>query len=260
LLEPTDDSLIERDHGRPVLDGEVFTRTSTVAKGLDGGPGGLPAWHGLMVLLGIARRPDLATAAYAARDDNARLKRIEAEAFELGDGSRAASIGTSLHALAADVDAGVLEVGDIPDPVARTDLEVYVKALQAKGLRAVGVEFFVVDRDRIIAGTADRLYQGSDGRRYVGDIKTGNSDLRYLLGPTAIQVAGYRGSVPSKPTGEPIGWPDGVEEDVGVLVALPQGRATCKVIGFDLVKGREGLDLALRARRWRDDAPSLAIR
>lgn len=259
LLKTTDDAAIERDRwGRPMVRGRSYLRPSTVAKSLDGA-GGLPAWRGRMVLQGIARDPTLADAAFAAVGDVGRLKVIEARAFEYGGGTRAASIGTELHRLTCRVDTGLMKVSDITDEGLRADVEGYRAALEERGLEPVAAEFFCVNEKHGVAGTCDRLYRTRDGRLIVGDLKTSSSDTKWLLAPTAIQVACYAYGTPCEPDGTELGWPAGFDPRVGALVHLPQGTGRATLHALNLETGRQGLRLALSVRSWKEDIASLLV-
>jgi hypothetical protein len=143
--------------GKPIAELEGFTRASSLGNALEDSTG-LNRWRSGMVVFGMSRRKDLVLAAKAipGTEDKklhrAPLYRIADQAQEAAESSSAATVGTALHALTEQVDAGTLAV-DIGEyqPV----LDVYSERMA--GWRVVRSETFVVSDHFHAAGTFDRL-------------------------------------------------------------------------------------------------------
>lgn len=232
---------VARDRfGRPLItpaDGGKaipYMRVSTLAKVLDS-KDALMAWKQRMTAIGIGKRPDLAAlAAVTDPDDKVQWKEIVAGAMAAAESDRAANVGTTLHTLTEQFDKGQLE--SCP-PEHMADLTAYEEA--TKGLTMRAAELFVVNDEVQAAGTFDRLVTLPDGRTVVADLKTGQSEDRYPHG-VATQVAIYAHShLYDAATSSRTGYlPDlGVSTDVGLLIHLPAGKATCRLYLLDLSVG-----------------------
>jgi len=248
LIQRTDPETIPRDRWeRPEIDGVAYTRASTIAKTLDRGDG-LITWTARVVARGMATRPDLVKLAYAHRNDDKKLAQVAAQAKEAGGGSSARSTGTALHAVLEELDRGELDLADVPDDAVRERAESYLLATKLSSLTTVGTEFFTFNERFRAAGTADRAYLCGDGRVRIGDLKTGNSDTKWLLGPTALQLAVYATGVLFD--GEP--WPENFDPTIGLLVHVPQSGGPVSVVELDLVHALVGVELCCDVREWRD--------
>ena len=111
---------IERDrYGRPMIrpakGGKAipYTRATTIANSLDD-PSALTAWKMRMAAIGLTIRSDLLLAINASQDDKMAINKYIEDAMEVAGASRAATIGTALHAFAEKLDLGQ-ELGPIPD-------------------------------------------------------------------------------------------------------------------------------------------------
>lgn len=133
------------------------TRASSLGNALEDATG-LNIWRGGMIAYGMSRRKDLQLAAKAipGTEDKERhrkpLYRIAEKALDHAEADSAATIGTALHALTEQVDAGTLAV-DIGDY--QPTLDAY--ALAMAGWRVVRSETFVVSDHFHAAGSFDRL-------------------------------------------------------------------------------------------------------
>ena len=218
------------DGGKPV----PYTRVSTLAKTLDSKEQ-LMAWKQRMTVLGLGKRPDLAHLASVTEPTNkAALDGIVKDAMMAAESDRAANIGTTLHALTEQMDAGTLET--IP-PQYERELTAYRDAMT--GIKVLAAELFVVNDHLQAAGTLDRLLTLPDGRTVVGDLKTGQSDPRFPHA-VATQIATYVHSHIYDPARQQrIGYlPDlGVSTEVGLLVHMPAGVGTCTMYELDLATG-----------------------
>ena len=250
----TDD--IARDRwGRPMIEPagggkpEAYTRVSTLAKVLDDKTA-LTKWKQRMTALGIGLRPDLAQLASVVGDDNKKLDNLVEQAMAAAETTRAANIGTTLHALTEFLDKGEMPPG-VPES-AWPDLTAYENATQ--DIKTLAIEAFVVTDEVKAAGTFDRLVQLPDGRVMVADIKTGQHEPRYPHAAT-IQIAVYsRGHLYDPNQGRVGHLPElGVDQDHGLLIHLPAGKGTCDLYLLDL---RVGWELAVTATavraRFRD--------
>jgi hypothetical protein len=143
--------------GTPIIELEGFTRASTLGNALEDATG-LNTWRGGMVVFGMSRRKDLVLAAQAVPGtEDKKLHRrplydIARQALEAAEASSAATVGTALHALTEQADAGTLAV-DIGEyqPV----LDIYLERMA--GWKVVRSETFVVSDYFHSAGTFDRL-------------------------------------------------------------------------------------------------------
>lgn len=123
-------------------------------------------------------------------------------ALDLGGAHVKSSKGTDLHKLTELCDTEgiehirmLAEAGTIT-PADLADIEAYDKAIKAAGLKVLAVEQVVVDDERGVAGTTDRIVQApgkllgrARGAKVVADVKTGN--MEYAIGKTAMQITVY---------------------------------------------------------------------
>lgn len=243
--------LVPRDDGD---DGRVaLTRATTVAKAPED-QGGLMAWEGRMVALGLAQRPDLlALVATTDPDDKKALNRICNDAKEAGGATRARNAGTAVHAAIEAVNRG-----HEPLPLFAAEVEAYRAALATAGLVAVPdlVERIVVDHERGIAGTFDVALRAADGTLFVADVKTGSVGYPAAF---AIQLCVYA-SAPHLLSAdfERLEAAPGFDQTRGVIIHLPEG-GPCTLQWIDLTMGARGLAVALDVRNWRSEAKSSAL-
>ena len=238
LKAPTDG--IPRDRwGRPLIvpagggTPEPYTRVSTLAKTLDN-KDALMRWKQRMTAVGIGLRPDLAHLASVVKDDNRKLDELVEQAMAAAETTRAANVGTTLHALTEFLDKGEMPP-NVPDS-AWPDLTAYENA--TAGLKVLTSEAFVVVDELKTAGTFDRLVRLPDGRVMVADIKTGQHEPRYPHA-AAIQIAIYsRGHLYDPVKGRCGHLPSlGVDQDTGLLIHLPAGQGKCDLYLLDLRVG-----------------------
>lgn len=238
FTHPTVD--IPRDRwGRPLIVPEgggkpvPYTRVSTLAKALDD-KSSLTKWKQRQVVIGLGARPDLISMAKAVKGDDRKLDEIVETAMTAAESERAANIGTALHALSEQVDAGA-DLDTLPAEF-RADLAAYRQALA--GLTILAAEMFVVTDEVQAAGTFDRLVRLPDGRVVVADLKTGRHEPKYPHGATQ-QIAVYsRGHLYDAERGRVGHLPSlGVSQDTGLLIHLPAGSGTCDLYLLDLTVG-----------------------
>lgn len=252
---PINDDIARDRWGRPMIEPPgggkpvAYTRVSTLAKVLDDKTA-LTRWKQRMTALGIGLRPDLAQLAAVVGDDSKKLDDVVEQAMAAAETTRAANIGTTLHALTEFLDKGEMPPG-VPDS-AWPDLTAYENA--TKDIKTLAIETFIVNDEVKAAGTFDRLVQLPDGRVMVADLKTGRHEPDYPHAAT-IQIAIYsRGHLYDATQGRVGYLPElGVDQDHGLLVHLPAGTGTCNLYLLDL---QVGWELALTATavraRFRD--------
>jgi hypothetical protein len=249
FTHPTID--IPRDRwGRPLIEPEgggkavPYTRMSTLAKALDDKTA-LTKWKQRQTIIGLAARPDLVQVAQSVKGDDRKLDEIAETAMVAAESERAANLGTALHALSEQVDAGA-DINDLPE-WARADMTAYRAALA--GIEILAMEMFVVVDEIQAAGTFDRLVRLPDGRVVVADLKTGKHEPRYPMGVTQ-QIAGYSRGHLYDPEKHRIGHLPtlGISQDVGLLIHAPAGTGTCDLYLLDLHVGWDLVRVSLAVR------------
>lgn len=236
--------------GRPYIiqpdeDGKerLYSRVSTFAKALSDGAG-LAAWKMRMAYTGLSMFPQLLGAS-ERMDIDLRLS----EAMDLAGSNDAADLGTALH--------GLTEIIDFTDdpldrerwdlqPIVWDALDRYVEV--TKHLKPLAAEEFVVHDAYKVAGSFDRVWELPDGRRVIGDLKTGS--LRML--EHAIQLHCYA-SAQRYDIESGARSPLDVDQDLGLIVWVPRDRemGDARLIGVDLQAGREMALLAQSVRASR---------
>ena len=231
--------VVPKTGGKPV----AYTRATTIANSLDD-PSALTAWKMRMAAIGLTVRSDLLLAISAAQEDKMAINKYIEDAMEVAGASRAATIGTALHAFAEKLDLGQ-ELGPIPDEWAG-DLRAYEEA--TKQLNNLFIEQFCVLDKYKIAGTPDRIVEYK-GERFIADIKTGRIDHPNNI---AIQLAIYANGNPYDiATGRRGTWGD-VNKDKAIIIHLPAGTGLCKLVWIDIAEGWKGVQFAMKVRQWRD--------
>lgn len=244
---------IDRDRwGRPLIippdggDPVAYTRCTTYVSALDDKKN-LMGWNARMVALGLAQRDDLLLKVRATDPgDKKTLGAITEEAADFAGAHRRAEIGTQIHALTERLDRGetVPDAGEY-----QADLDAYREALDERGIIPTEIETFVVNDYLKIGGTFDRIYT-VNGRKYIGDIKTGEK-LDYGVNTFAMQLAVYANSLRYDwQTGRRT--PLDVDRTWAILIHLPAGEGTATVYWLDIEKGWQGVGLAQGVRAWRD--------
>jgi len=229
------------DGGKPV----PYTRATTWSKTLED-TFKLEQWGKRMVAIGLADRPDLLMAVSVNRGDKERMNRLCDDAVEAAKASAAATVGTNMHQLADMVDRG----DELPTvtPEVLADLAAYEDA--TRHLTWVKMEQFVVIDELKVGGTLDRVYRLPNGRHIISDLKTGTVD--WSMGNIAIQLALYSRGVAYDPaTGTRTPLPD-VNQDTALVVHLPAGQGTCRILEVNIAHGWEAALIAGRVRRYRN--------
>lgn len=241
---------IDRDrYGRPMIRNaankkEPYTRCTTFASVLED-TYNLSLWQQRMVAIGMVDRPDLQLAVAAHRDDKTKLNSLVNDALEAAKAHAAATTGTALHALTEQHDRGQLDLAHVPAAY-RADIQAYIEVTAP--LEMVQIETFGVVDELKIAGTWDRVVRVG-GRCMIADLKTGSID--YGMGKIAIQLAIYahckRYDVT---TGTRHQLPD-VDQEHALVIHLPAGSGTCRLVDVDIAAGWEAVDLARQVKTWR---------
>lgn len=241
---------IKRDrYGRPLImppggKKEVaYTRATTIANSLDDASA-LTAWKMRMAAIGFTTRPDILLAISAAGDDKLAINAYIDDALEVSGARKAANIGTALHAVTERLDLGQ-ELGPIPDEYV-ADIKAYEET--TKVLNNLHIELFTVLDKFKIAGTADRIVE-YNGKKYIADIKTGRIDHPNNI---AMQLAIYSRSLPYDVATASRGTLGDVDQDKAIIIHLPAGTGTCKLVWVDIHEGWKGVQQAMKVRKWRD--------
>lgn len=228
----------------------AYTRCTTYVDALED-KYNLGQWQKRMVAFGMGKRADLVLGASAVDDPSSTtgkktLDSLAEQAMQAAQAGAAATIGTALHAFTERVDRG-LSITDVPE-VARPDIEAYQRATAE--IEPLLIETFTVHDELKIGGTPDRVAQYR-GRTYIADVKTGS--IEYGAGKFAMQLAVYARSVqytPENARRTPL--PSNLDPDMGILIHLPAGEATCTVYWLDLAAGWEAVQHATWVRKWRN--------
>jgi len=241
---------IERDrYGRPMVmpvKGKkkvAYTRATTISNSLDDASA-LVAWKMRMAALGLTTRPDLLLAISAAGEDKMAINGYIEEAMDAAGASKAANIGTAIHALTERLDLGQ-ELGVVPEQWV-PDIRAYEEA--TKVLNKVYIEQFCVLDKFKIAGTPDRLVEYK-GELFIADLKTGRIDHPTNI---AMQLAIYAHGLPYDVDTATRGtWGD-VNKEKAIIVHLPAGTGVCKLVFVNIAEGWKGVQYAMKVRKWRD--------
>lgn len=247
---------VRRDHyGRYLLPHpdtgveQSWTRATTIANTLSDRYA-LEQWAQRNTVRGIGLRPDLyALASSSTAEDKEQLNKIVRQAQEAAHASSSANLGTALHQLTERIDRG--ELLDVPDQW-RPDVDAYLAALADNSIKVEAVEQIVVNPGVMVAGTFDRLVS-LNGSLYVADLKTGANVIQYGMGEVAIQLALYAGSAHVwHPDENAYSIMPPVNQDVALVIHLPVGTGQCDLHWVDLEAGRQGIEIAMAVRDWRN--------
>jgi hypothetical protein len=241
---------INRDrYGRPLIipptggKAIAYTRATTIANSLDDASA-LTAWKMRMAAIGLTTRPDILLSITAAQDDKMAVNSLIEDAMEVAGANKAANIGTAIHSFAERLDLGQ-DLGIVP-PQWAPDIKAYEEATKILNNKFIE-QFCVLDKFKI-AGTPDRIVEYK-GELFVADIKTGRVDHPNNI---AIQLAIYANGLPyDSATATRSTWGD-VNKDKAIIIHLPAGTGTCKLMWIDIKEGFKGLEFSMKVRKWRD--------
>lgn len=241
----------------------------------------LSVWKQTMVVLGMARRPDLSLAASVINNPKDQfqkrtLKSLAKQAFDASGGGAAAGIGTALHSYSELADMGTLDLNTVPETY-RADLEVYIQIMRL--FKPVAMEGFCVVDDLLVGGSYDRIlavdadglaeYEAANGPLYypdgtkvlagdtmIGDLKTG-SDVMLGMGKIAQQLGTYANALDYDHTlGTRTPLKGNPSKKWGVVIHLPAGTGAVRLLWCDLEAGWEAartLSVGVHAYRKRRD-------
>ena len=274
--------------GRPLIappeggDATAYTRVTTFVGCLED-TYHLSLWSQRMVTLGMSRRRDLVLAASAIDDPSdqyqkRKLNDIAKSAKDASAGDAAANTGTAIHSLTERVDRG--------EPLSEYVPEEYLPDIQAyqditRGLQSLAIEGFCVRDDLRVGGSYDRIYAFTEefldayaakhggplaypptgdheygvpvqpGDAVIGDVKTGHVDLG--AGKIAMQLGVYANSQDYDHTlGTRTPLAGNPSKDWGLVIHLPAGTGTARLLWFDIRAGFETAStLAKGVQDWR---------
>ncbi len=236
-----------------------YSRPSSMGSDLED-ESNLVNWKIDRAMDGVVTDRSIAAAIAAKMGQKEGRKELREQAINTGRGSEAADRGTALHAIAQRVEEDT--TFKVVEPYAG-DIAAYLTMLDASGLVSKHIEVKVCSDEWRCAGTADRIYEVTKtlivpgfaplepGDMILGDLKTG-AKLDYSHREYAIQLAIYvDGCFYDIATNERLPYPQRLRTDLGLLVHMPVGSATCTPIWVDLQVGREGAHLVKAIRAWR---------
>jgi hypothetical protein len=241
---------IDRDrYGRPLIipptggKAIAYTRATTIANSLDDASA-LTAWKMRMAAIGLTTRPDILLSITAAQDDKMAVNSLIEDAMEVAGANKAANIGTAIHSFAERLDLGQ-DLGIVP-PQWAPDVKAYEHATKILNNKFIE-QFCVLDKFKI-AGTPDRVVEYK-GELFIADIKTGRVDHPNNI---SIQLAIYANGLPYDAATATRGTWGEVNKEKAIIIHLPAGTGTCKLMWIDIKEGFKGLQFAIKTRKWRD--------
>ncbi|MET9861946.1 hypothetical protein ABZY93_22015 [Streptomyces smyrnaeus] len=278
-------SAVPRDgHGRPLVippcggRPTALTRTTTFIDCIED-KSNLATWKQRETLRGAAMQPGLLDAVAdldpSSPADKRKLTALAERAADVAGANRASSQGTRLHTLSEYVDRGdPLPSGITSEELA--DMAAYM--VETCELRMLSVEQFVVVPELAVGGTFDRTAEltgrpcpsaGCPGRHIV-DLKTGSMEYGTVKMPAQLAIYSRgqkydhtmfpapnraedekawekwkRTEVPAAEAAMAYTPLADICQDWGIVIHLPQGKATCTLHWADL---RKGWELALFAK------------
>ncbi len=227
----------------------------------------LAAWRAREAARGVALDDQLRQAVLLA-DGRDELDDLVERALAVAGANALRDRGTEMHRITELADLGRLPT--------MTDDMAAVAARWRKALDVAGIELLDGHVERIVlvpelqvCGTFDRLARWQ-GRTVVLDLKTGSGRVKYPHS-MAVQLALLaRASWITVGPGERVDdrttWTDfapvadlGVDQAVGLIVALPSDSDDIEVHSLDLEAGWEAAMLAHRAKQWTASKPSTLV-
>lgn len=235
--------VVPADGGEP----QPYSRVSSYGQVLENQTG-LTKWKQRMVVLGALDRGDLLSLASAARGDDRKLDQIVQQMLDAGGASKAANTGTAIHDILAQVDAGTLDSGDIPDQFLGP-VGAWHDLLADLGWEPVAdlIEAQVVNDRYLAAGSLDNICRTGDGRLVVVDKKTGKKigkrPLAYM-----VQLAIYATSdLYDVETGQRATLD--VDRSVAYIAHIPAAGGPPAMYEIDVADGLALADLAAQIKQ-----------
>lgn len=226
----------------------AHTRVTTLVKAIDD-TSNLEKWACRMTAIGLSERQDLRALVAASKDDKNALNRIVEQAKEAARSGAGANIGTALHSMCEQLDAGLeTEFGEFA-----ADIEAYRSTLAANGVEILPdwMETIVRVSGLNVAGTFDRIVRVG-GQNFIADIKTGSIDYGHVAIPAqlACYARGRAWNEETDPEDCYVELPD-VDQERGLVIHLPANQATCTLHWVDLNAGWEFAQLCYQVREAR---------
>lgn len=238
----------------------TWQRATNFANALDSGFA-LERWKMRQTLRGIAAPGrdhlllEIAAAAGKAdtHEGDTTLDRLAEAAQEAAGATSKRQKGTALHDFVERINRG--EEGVTAPGAWAKDLDAYRREVTRIGLEPLAVELVVVNLRYGVAGRAD-LFARLRGRDLpvVADLKTGSiNDLKF-----AVQMAVY-GTAEwiFDPVSRTFMEMPALDQQLAVLLHLPEGEAECTSLRVDLQWAIELADLALAVREARSGLKGL---
>lgn len=237
--------IVPPDGGRPV----ALTRATTISGLLDSRHA-IEKWQQRHVAVGLASRPDLLAQVQSTTiDDKDTLNSVCQKALDASGSDAAASMGTALHRVVEKVNLD--PAAEVPEAFAERIAE-YRRVMDAHGVTVCtdAVEQIHVLAGLGIAGMAD-CHVMVGGRRYIFDLKTGSS-VDYGAGGYSVQLAIYANatSIYDPHAEAHLPMPE-VDQERAIICHLPAKGGPATLKWLDIAAGREALEHAAFAHRWR---------
>jgi hypothetical protein len=228
----------------------AMTRATTISSLLDSRHA-IEKWQQRHVAVGLASRPDLLAQVQSTTiEDKQTLNSVCQKALDASGADAAASMGTALHRVVEKVNLD--PEADVPEAFAERIAE-YRRVMAAHGVTVClnAVEQIHILAELGIAGMAD-AHVMVGGRRYIFDLKTGSS-IDYGSGGYSVQLSIYAAAEtlydPHTETHRPM--PE-VDQERAIICHLPAKGGPATLKWLDITAGREALDHAVFAHRWRN--------
>lgn len=238
----------------------AWTRVSTVARTL-ADEWNLTQHEKRMVAKGVAMRSDLIAGAAAAdpESDKSTLDKIAQQAKDHAGGQKGSNFGTALHSFAQRLDQGEALDALGAQPPLDADLKAYAELLRAKKLIPQHMERIVVLPELKVAGKFDRIVGQPPGQAKAAplsilDLKSGKT-VEYSWLEIVIQQALYsRAALMWNQDTDTYEEMPLVDQDRGLVIHMPVGRASPQLYAVNLMKGWEWAQLAMKVRAARSEA------
>lgn len=242
--------LLPDENGNP----KAYTRATTVAGTIED-QYNLTRWKQRMTAYGLARRNDLLALAttHHPKTDRGTFDEIVDKAMHAAESDAAASLGTALHRATETIDGTGTPIAEMPERFQQR-LTVYRAALNEAGIEIdpAGIERILIFDNFGTAGTADRVpLILPDGRRLVGDLKTGTLGKWSWLS-ISIQLAIYANHTATyDPATEKRGPRIDVDTTEAIVIHLPAAEGPCELYTVDIAQGYDYMLTAFDVREHR---------
>jgi len=248
------------------VDGRRWSGASSWGKRIEDNTA-LAAWRAREAARGVALDDQLRQAVLLA-DGRDELDDLVERALAVAGANALRDRGTEMHRITELADLGRLPT--------MTDDMAAVAARWRKALEVAGIELLDGHVERIVlvpelqvCATFDRLARWQ-GRTVVLDLKTGSGRVKYPHS-MAVQLALLARSSwitvgPGERADDRTTWTEfapvadlGIDQAVGLIVALPSDSDDIEVHSLDLDAGWEAAMLAHRAKQWTASKPSTLV-